>query len=150
MPSTRERVPQNTDDIVNRRIQRDIENSVRYFAHHPEQIPDRLQELDDEWDIERTLQANAAAIAFTGVALAATGRRSWLVLPAFVTGFLLQHAIQGWCPPVPLLRRLGFRTAYEIEQERAALKALRGDFEQVTTAPDPAAAALQAASNASR
>jgi hypothetical protein len=50
-------------------------------------------------------------------------------LPALVSGFLFQHAVQGWCPPVPVLRRLGFRTAYEIEEERRALKALRGDFE---------------------
>ena len=46
-----------------------------------------------------------------------------------MTGFLFQHAVQGWCPPIPILRRLGFRTSYEIEEERAALKALRGDFE---------------------
>jgi hypothetical protein len=45
-----------------------------------------------------------------------------------VAAFLFQHAIQGWCPPVPILRRMGFRTASEIEQERQALKALRGDF----------------------
>jgi len=31
-------------------------------------------------------------------------------------------------PPVPLLRRLGVRTASEIEAERYALKAVRGDF----------------------
>jgi hypothetical protein len=41
---------------------------------------------------------------------------------------LLLHAVQGWCPPVPLFRRLGFRTSAEIHQERYALKALRGDF----------------------
>jgi hypothetical protein len=40
------------------------------------------------------------------------------------------HAVQGWCPPVPVLRRLGFRTASEIDHERYALKALRGDFEK--------------------
>ena len=42
--------------------------------------------------------------------------------------FLLQHAVQGWCPPVPFFRRRGVRTAREIEIERYALKALRGDF----------------------
>jgi hypothetical protein len=29
---------------------------------------------------------------------------------------------------VPILRRLGYRTQTEIERERTALKALRGDF----------------------
>lgn len=55
--------------------------------------------------------------------------------PAAVAGFLLQHAIQGWCPPVPVLRRLGFRTQREIDDERAVLKARRGDFEQVRDMP---------------
>ncbi|HET9942578.1 MAG TPA: hypothetical protein VFR05_04515, partial [Terriglobia bacterium] len=41
---------------------------------------------------------------------------------------LLQHAVQGWCPPVPLFRRLGIRTQREIDEERYALKAMRGDF----------------------
>ena len=42
------------------------------------------------------------------------------------------HGLQGWCPPVPFLRRMGFRTASEIDYERYALKALRGDFKDVT------------------
>ena len=57
--------------------------------------------------------------------------RKFFVLPALVAGFLLQHALQGWCPPVPLLRRLGFRTTAEIDYERYALKALRGDFREM-------------------
>ena len=40
-----------------------------------------------------------------------------------------RHAVKGWCPPVPLFRRLGVRTCGEIERERYALKALRGDFD---------------------
>jgi len=55
-------------------------------------------------------------------------KRKWLLLTTMVQGFFLQHALQGWSPPVPLFRRLGFRTQNEIESERYALKALRGDF----------------------
>jgi len=105
--------------------------SIRHFAANPAQIRQRLRELDEEWDIERAIEANASSLALAGVALGATGDRRWLLLPALVTGFLLQHAVQGWCPPVPVLRRLGFRTAYEIEEERTALKALRGDFKEM-------------------
>jgi hypothetical protein len=36
--------------------------------------------------------------------------------------------MQGWSPAVPLLRQLGVRTRMEIEEERYALKVLRGDF----------------------
>ena len=106
------------------------------------EIPVRLRELKQEWDIERAIEANASALALTGTALGATQDRRWLILPVLVTAFLFQHAIQGWCPPVPILRRLGFRTAHEIEQERTALMALRGDFDQIAGAQDKPGAAL--------
>jgi hypothetical protein len=143
MESTRERVPAHTSAHVNELIQREIASRVHYFALHPDEIANRMIELDQEWDIERAIEANASVLAFAGVALAASGDRRWLVLPALVTGFLFQHALQGWCPPVPVLRRLGFRTVYEIEQERQALKALRGDFASVAKAEDKPRAALR-------
>lgn len=147
-PSTRNRVPENTADAVNEDIQRQIEERVRYYAGHPKKISRRLRELDEEWDIERAIEANAAVVGFSGLLLGVTANRRWLMLPALVTGFLFQHAVQGWCPPVPVLRRLGFRTAHEIEQERNALKALRGDYADVTKASDQAGAALEAARQA--
>jgi hypothetical protein len=104
-------------------------------------IRQRLRELDEEWDIERAIEANAAVIGFLGVTLSATHDRRWLFLPALVTGFLFQHAVQGWCPPVPVLRRLGFRTSFEIEEERQALKALAGDYSNVDDAGDALRAA---------
>jgi hypothetical protein len=140
MPSTRKRVPRHTADEINSRIQRDIALSVQYYAGHKDEIAKRLRELDAEWDIE----ANAAALGFIGTALGLTRGRKWLVLPLAVTGFLFQHAVEGWCPPVPLLRRLGFRTSFEIDEERQALKALRGDFDAVSKASDAPAAALKA------
>jgi hypothetical protein len=145
LPPTTERVSVHTAEAVNRQIQRELEDRIRYLATHRSEIPGRLWELDREWDIERTLEANASTLAFAGVALAATVNRKWLALPALVLGFLFQHALQGWCPPVPILRRLGFRTASEIEQERYALKAMRGDFARIDDARDGAAAAMDAA-----
>ena len=126
--STVERVPRHTGEAINRQIMGQIAESVRWHAAHPEGIDRRLHELDQEWDVERTLEANASTLAFTGVLLGATVDKRWLALPALVTAFLFQHAVQGWCPPLPILRRLGFRTAREIDTERYALKALRGDF----------------------
>ncbi|ACL57294.1 YgaP family membrane protein [Methylobacterium nodulans] len=128
IPGTSKRIPLHTSRRVTRRIEAELNESVRWHAAHPETIGRRLRQLDEEWDIERMLEANAATLALAGTVLGATRDRRWLVLPAAVTAFLLQHAIQGWCPPLPLLRRLGFRTAREIDVERNALKALRGDF----------------------
>jgi hypothetical protein len=144
MNTTVDRVPAHTAADVNQRIHDEMVNRVQSLAANPERIPQRLNELNEEWDIERAIEANASALAFTGVALGATADRRWLILPALVTAFLFQHAVQGWCPPVPVLRRLGFRTAHEIEQERHALKAIRGDFEQSQSKPHAALRAVAA------
>jgi hypothetical protein len=135
--STVSRVPDNTAAQINRDIDRRTQDSLaRYAEADATQIEERLRELDREWDIERVLEANASSAVLAGLALGATVDRRWFAVPAIVAGFLLQHAIQGWCPPLPLLRRLGFRTASEIDYERYALKAIRGDFRRLPKAPD--------------
>jgi hypothetical protein len=128
VPASARRVERNTPEEINRERQGDIQASLRYHATRPHEIPARLAELDREWDIERALQANAAAVSLAGLALTAFVDRRFLLLPVGVAGFLMQHAIQGWCPPVPLLRRLGFRTPAEICEERCGLKMLRGEY----------------------
>jgi hypothetical protein len=132
-PSTVERVPLHTAPEYNQRIWQQTEaNVARYSQMGDEAIDRRLQELEEEWDIERVLEANAASVALVGLALGATVDRRLFVLPALVAGFLLQHAVQGWCPPISFFRRLGVRTATEIDEERYALKALRGDFRGIS------------------
>jgi hypothetical protein len=128
VPSTADRVRHNTEEAVNRRIEAETGARIRRCAGNPHEIDRRLRELDREWDIERVLETNASLLAFAGVTLGALVNRRFLWLPAAVTAFLFQHAVQGWCPPIPILRRLGIRTAREIEVERVALKILRGDF----------------------
>lgn len=145
VPTTKDRVPAHTAEHVNQRIHRETQQRVTRLEAQPAAIGQRLKELDEEWDIERAIEMNAAALALFGTALGYFAHPYWLILPALVTTFLFQHAIQGWCPPVPILRRFGFRTVYEIEQERHALKALRGDYGTVGQATDKAAAAVRAA-----
>lgn len=144
VPSSARRVPEHTAEHVNERIHHITEANVAHYARHPEQIDQRLKELDEEWDIERTLETNAAALALTGTVLGALGSRWWLILPTVVTGFLLQHGVQGWCPPVPIFRRLGVRTPQEIEAERYALKAIRGDFKDIPGEAQGVEPAMQA------
>jgi len=129
LPSTTSRVERHTSDAANERIRARTEGNVIYFSEHPHEIDERLRELDQEWDIERTLEANASTIGIASVALGALVSKRWLFLPFAVSGFLLQHALQGWCPPVAVFRRQGVRTMKEINEERLALKVLRGDFE---------------------
>jgi hypothetical protein len=127
--ATTERVQKHTSSPVNARIQTQTkDNVIRITKQGPQAIDRRLSELDREWDIERVLETNAATAVLVGSALGAFVDRRFFALPAVVATFLLQHALQGWCPPLPVFRRLGVRTAAEIDQERYALKALRGDF----------------------
>ncbi|HEX2019012.1 MAG TPA: hypothetical protein VGO17_08760 [Aurantimonas sp.] len=113
---------------LHRQVEEDTKERLERLAGDPLAIEARIRELDEEWDVERAIQANAATLALSGTILAMLQDRRWSFLPLVVMSFLLQHATQGWCPPLPILRRMGFRTQVEIERERYALKALRGDF----------------------
>jgi hypothetical protein len=97
IPSTAQRVPEHTAEYVNEQIRRRTrENVARYADAGPEGIDRRLIELDQEWDVERTLEANAATAVLIGVTLGATVHKGFFFFPAVVAGFLLQHAVQGW------------------------------------------------------
>lgn len=131
--SAASRVEQCTSKGINARIERETAlNVLRVVNEGPAAIEERLAELDREWDIERTLATNAAAVTLASLGLGFAVDRRWFAFPAVVAAFLLQHAIQGGCPPLPLFRRRGVRTEREINLERTALRIVRGDFSHVT------------------
>jgi hypothetical protein len=140
-----DRVRANTPRKINEKINKDIKKSVLHYADKPDyQIAGRIDELDREWDIERMLETNASILASLGMILGFHRNKKWFLLSGIVTGFLLQHAVQGWCPPVSLFRRMGVRTRKEIDVEKYALKALKGDFEAVSSRDDRIERALEA------
>lgn len=110
------------------RVNLDIDRKTNAHIHEfgntdYETIRKRIAELDREWDVERILEVNASTLALTGLVLGFALNKKWLMLPATVLSFLLQHGVQGWCPPLPILRRLGVRTRGEIDREKYALLA---------------------------
>ena len=124
-----DRVRAHTNSEVLSQLDRDAHQRVASYADaSPATLTRRIEELERESDIERWLEINASILALVGVALGSFRSRRFLVLPIAVLSFLLQHGVQGWCPPVPLFRRLGVRTRQEIDAEKYRLKALRGDF----------------------
>jgi Protein of unknown function (DUF2892) len=132
LADTAHRAEDNTPDSINERIRRETESSIaRTTALGGNAIEERLQMLDKEWDTERALETLAGSFILSGLALSLTVNRNWLALPGVVAAFLLQHAIQGFCPPLIAIRALGIRTPREIEEERFALKAARGDFARI-------------------
>ena len=130
--SNTDRVRANSSDEANYRIDHEMNQRIQKFeGRSPSEITERIYELEREWDIERWLEMNASALALTGLLLGVTTNRKWLIVPGIVLPFLFQHAVQGWCPPLPMLRRFGVRTREEIDREKYALKALRGDFADI-------------------
>ena len=128
-PGPTDRVRVHSDADHNRRVDRQTRQCLERFAEADrEAIGRHLDALDREWDVERYLQMNAGLVSLSGVLAGAMVNRRLLVLPAAVFGVFLQHAVQGWCPPLPVFRRMGVRTRREINREKYALKALRGDF----------------------
>ncbi len=120
-----DRVRRNTDNQTLSRIDQQIEDRIKYYQNQPpEVIERRISELDMEWDTERVLETNASSLALAGLVLGTVGSRRWFWLTGGVLGFLLQHAIQGWCPPLPMIRLLGVRTRSEIDREKFALMRL--------------------------
>jgi hypothetical protein len=127
-----DRVRQRTGATAQRQIDEKTRRNIRYYACQPRAVLDeRIAELDRERDMEQVLETNASILALTGAALGTTVNRKFFLLTGAVLGFLTQHAVTGWCPPVPIFRRVGVRTRSEIDQEKYALKALRGDFQSL-------------------
>lgn len=132
-----DRVREHSPATFNERIDRATQRRVlRAGGESKAALSRRIEELDKEWDMERVLETNAAALALSGVLLGLFVNRKFFIIPCFVLPFLLQHATQGWCPPIPLFRNRGVRTRKEIDTEKVAVKALRGDFVNVDDKSD--------------
>jgi predicted phage tail protein len=106
------------------------ENIKKYVEQGTGAIDERIKELDSSWDSDRVFQLNIAVLLVAG-SLLLTGNKKWLLLGGVLTAFLAQNALQGSCAPVQLFRMFGMRSRKEIDREKFALKALRGDFDNI-------------------
>ena len=68
LPNTTTRVQNSTAAAINQRIAQETEERIRFYAANPHRIHQRLQELDEEWDMERTLETNASGLALVPAA----------------------------------------------------------------------------------
>lgn len=107
------------------------ENIKKYVDQGKEAIDNRIQELEGSWDAERALQLNIALLVLGSFLLYNNHNKRWMILSVVVTAFLAQNALQGSCAPLRFLKIFGMRSRKEIDRERFALKALRGDFENI-------------------
>ncbi len=112
MATTANRVSAQTSGEINRLLRLQMEERLASLRK-PIQTRSTLgvAELDREWDIERTLEANASTLAFTGTMLAATGDRRWLALASDRDGFPLPARCSGVVSASADPAQAGLRTA---------------------------------------
>ena len=123
-----DRVRHMSSDKANRSIDASTRESIeRATAGGRDAIERRLTALQQEWDIDRVLMVNFAALGFAQL-VAATRDRRWLWGPLVQTPFLMMHATLGWCPPSLWFRPMGFRTRFEIQAEREELLRRLGEL----------------------
>jgi len=137
-----DRVRAHTAPALNERIDEKTRQQLLYYMNRRDGISHRIEALDREWDVERWLETNGSTLALGGLLLGLKVNRKWFWAPGLILTFLLVHAVQGWCPPLPLIRRLGIRTQREIDEEKYALKFLRGDYEILKGAIEDAQRAI--------
>ena len=102
----------------------------------PEAIEARLAELDRTWTAGRATQATIGLLIVVGFALTVAVSPWWLILPALGGVFLLQYLFSSTCWLGLTFHAMGFPTRFEVEQEKTALRVLRGDFRQLPTVLD--------------
>lgn len=93
----------------------------------------RLEELADEWTAGRMVKATLGVVIFGGFILAAAHDPLWLILPAIAGGFLMQYVFWRGSVLAKLFCLMGYRGSTEIDEERFALRTLRGDFRNLPT-----------------
>lgn len=97
-------------------------------------ISERLEEIDREWSAGRMTKATIGVAVLIGLILAAVFNSPWwLILPAVGGLLLLQYLFSRSSWLGAMFREMGYRSGAEIDQEKFALKALRGDFRDLPT-----------------
>jgi len=97
-------------------------------------ITERLEEIEREWSAGRATKATIGVVVIAGLALAGlTGNAWWLLLPSTGGLLLLQYVFtrSSWLGAT--FREMGLRSGADIDEEKFALKALRGDFRGLPT-----------------
>jgi hypothetical protein len=101
----------------------------------PQAIEDRLTELDREWTAGRMTKAAIGVVIVCGFLLAAINPL-WLVLPAVAGLFLLSYLFGRTSWLGIFFHKIGYRSGFEVDREKVALKVLRGDFRDLPTLHD--------------
>jgi hypothetical protein len=101
----------------------------------PQAIEARLAELDREWTAGRMTKAVMGVVIVVGLGLAALNPW-WLLLPALGGLILLSYLFGRTSWLGMAFHNAGYRSGFEVDREKIALKVLRGDFRHLPTVHD--------------
>jgi hypothetical protein len=102
----------------------------------PAAIRERLEELDREWTAGRLVKATTGVSILAGLPLAVFLNPWFSVVPAAGGLLLAEYLFTRRSTLGYFFERMDYRTGVEIDRERIALKALRGDFKHLPTVHD--------------
>lgn len=102
----------------------------------PGAIEERLHEIENEWSIGRATKAAAGVLVLGSLAASVTRSRLWAFIPLAAGCCLTQYFFSRRSWLEVLFHQVGLRTRAEMEQERIALRTLRGDFKSLATVHD--------------
>jgi hypothetical protein len=125
IPATEPGLP-TSDARLEARLRRVLESG-------PDAFTERICQLDREWTVGRAVKVTTAVLILAGLALGVLVNHWWLVLAAVGGLALMQYLFARWSFVGELFHQFGLRTGGEIDQEKTALKALRGDFQALPT-----------------
>lgn len=123
-----------------------VKDSVRFYGSLGAQaVSDRLKALEEEPDLESVATLGLAGTGVLALIFGILGSRLWRLLAWLALPLIFAHVRGRFAAPGEFLRTLGLRSRKEIEEEKYALKALRGDFRdlgesQMADMADPASA----------
>jgi hypothetical protein len=110
------------------------EHVARLADAGPEAVDERLAQLESEWSVGRAAKVSAGILAVGAAAAEVLGHRRTSAILALTAGSCLcSYLLSRRSVVGDMLCHLGFRQGTEIERERLALRALRGDFRYVPT-----------------
>ncbi len=113
------------------------QENINHYYNNKSRIDNRLRQLEKEMSIEQIFQLHDAAHVTVGLLLSvATRKQKWLILPMLIAIVQSLQAATGQRLGTTLLRNYGFRTKADIDKEKYALKALRGDFHYEIEVPN--------------
>jgi len=118
---------------TNVRINRLEESLACVVEAGHEAIDKRLRQIDSEWSVGRMVKATTGVMILGGLGLSVLVSPWFAIIPTLGGLMLAQSLVSSKNWLGQMFSGMGFRTSCEIDHERMALKAIRGDFRHLPT-----------------